>query len=621
MRPLRAAAWACALLLAALPCAHAAVAVTLDQAVAVASDAARPSEVDFFSRGRRVTLPDNWRRTREGLQGVVWYALALDAPLQVAGRPEGGGNPVLVVPRLADGGDVWLNGGRLDIGAAGGLTRNRALWIELPAHELRPEGNVLHVRVSGSAQARGGLSQVTLGPAPALRLGYEVRRLLQTTVPQMLMFAVAICLAGAVPLWLKTRRPVDLMFAGLGLAWLPRALLVLSPTSGVPSQAGWVLAVASTLIANTLIVMMVLELSKWTDRLWKRYLHTLWAVAGMAFAASAALGLLGALRPAVVAALHVPMVLLMAVPVLAQIELSWRTRRPADIFAALTLLAWWWAVLHDLGVGLDRAAFDSFFWAPIAGLFMLLSLVWRTLQSLALQRGSAEREISKAVAHASSAHGMALEEMRAEFDRKKAEERQAVLAAERTRLLHDLHDGMGSQLITALRMVRRDNVPRDEVAKVIEDSLEDIRLIIDSLDLEERDLLPLLGNLRYRLEPRLNALGVALHWDVELLPELDYLSPETGLNIVRIVQEAVNNAVRHGAAGNITVRVRATGQAIELSISDDGCGFDVAGKAAAGSPKRGLGAMRARGHKLGGEVRVASGPAGTQVMLTLPLRR
>jgi len=180
---------------------------------------------------------------------------------------------------------------------------------------------------------------------------------------------------------------------------------------------------------------------------------------------------------------------------------------------------------------------------------------------------------------------------------------------------------MGSQLITALRMTRRDGVPREEVARVIEDALEDMRLIIDSLDLAERDLLELLGNLRFRLEPRLNAIGVALQWDVEPLPELDYLSPETGLAIVRIVQEAVNNALRHGAARTITVHARPRGPAIELWVIDDGCGFDTGRPYEGGAAHRGLGAMRARTARLGGSIRFSSGPGGTRVELTLPLSR
>lgn len=584
-----------AVLLLAAPVARATEAVKIDTARAIAASAARPADVDFAAADA-VRLPDNWRRTRAGFAGVVWYEVALDPALAALGTREG---LALTLPRMADGGDLWLNGERLDVRAAGEFTRNRTPWIDIPPQLLKEAGNRLLVRVRGSADARGGLSELALGGAAALRPGYELRRLFQNGIPQTLTFSVVICVFGAIPLWLKTRRRMDFLFALLCIAWLPRALLILAPSAGTPSQWGMLLAHASTLLSNALIVVLMLEHSRWQGPFWDRYLRVLWGAVVACFAAGALLAALGEMRPTYLALLLWPYFSLALVPVGAQVRQAWRTRRRSDVSMAVTLVAWCVAVVHDFGVGLDKTAFDALFWAPTAALLVLLNLIWRTLESLALKRGTADHEISQAV----------------------AEERQAVLLAERNRLLHDLHDGLGSQLITALRMTRRDEVPREEVARVIEDSLEDMRLIIDSLDLEEHDLLPLLGNLRYRLEPRLNALGVALHWDVEVLPELDYLSPETGLSIVRIVQESVNNAVRHGGARNITVRVRAAGDRIELTVADDGRGFDPEAAPAAGAPRRGLAAMRMRAQKLGGALALASGESGTQVTLALPLQR
>jgi two-component system NarL family sensor kinase len=88
---------------------------------------------------------------------------------------------------------------------------------------------------------------------------------------------------------------------------------------------------------------------------------------------------------------------------------------------------------------------------------------------------------------------------------------------------------------------------------------------------------------------------------------------------VRIVQEAVNNAVRHASAKTITVRARPNGATVELSVLDDGAGFEPR----PGAPRagRGLNAMRSRAAKLGGELAVQSDKKGTRVLLTLPQRR
>lgn len=554
-----------------------------------AEAAQRPTELTGSSEA--IALPDNWLRTRPEFSGAVWYVIDLDAALAPLG-PEPSGL-ALLARRAADQAEFWLNGERLDSGSR--FSRYRTLWMELPRHVLKPQGNVLHVRLSGVPDVRAGLSVLEMGARGELRMRYEVRHFFQTTVPQVLTFAVLVSFFGAVPLWLKTRRRADLLFAGLTLSWMPRALVVLSPSSGAPGPGGWLIALGSTLVSATLMVLLVLEIMGWKGSFWRRYERLLWIVAALAFAAGVVLAFRGLLRPAQYAMLLWATFGLFAVPAIKQVLVAGQARRTRDVVLAVTLVTWYLACLHDLAIAADVTGFHAIFWAPTPALAVLLSLIWLGVEGLALKRGSADHEIR--------AH------------------REEVIAAERSRLLHDLHDGLGSQLITALRMTRREGVPREEVARVIEDSLEDMRLIIDSLDLEERDLLPLLGNLRYRLEPRLNAIGVALHWDVEALPELDYLTPETGLAIVRIVQEAVNNAVRHGPARNITVRVRANAQAVELSVRDDGQGFTVASPPGNGAPQRGLGAMRARAAKIGGTLALDSGPQGTAVTLALPLAR
>jgi signal transduction histidine kinase len=191
----------------------------------------------------------------------------------------------------------------------------------------------------------------------------------------------------------------------------------------------------------------------------------------------------------------------------------------------------------------------------------------------------------------------------------------AAVNAERARILQDVHDGMGAQLITALHLARREDGDRRQLARHIEEAIEDLRLIIDSLDITEQDLLPLLGNLRYRLAPRLHALNIELAWHVSPIPPLNYLTPGSALSVLRIVQEAINNALQHAHPSRITVSVQRIGGQIVISVSDNGHG----GVADMDSAGRGLRGMRARADKLGGQLDIASGGQGTEVKLSLPL--
>jgi len=579
-------------------------------------DAVRPQEVDFAA-ARDTALPDNWLRTRPTFRGVVWYAVPLDGALAALSM-RSDEERVVLVPRVADRGEFWLNGERLPTEI--GVTRNQTLWLPLPPHALRPAGNFLQVRVEGVGEVRDGLSTLELGTASALRLAYETRRLFQTLIPVLLLILLAGAGFAALPLWLKTRRHAHLLFLLLSVCWLPRNLAVLRPDAGVPSEIALVVVLVTSLFGSALTGMLVLEFLGAQGRFWRQFERGMVGAAALLSAAGITWALSATLTPRVLIMLHWPLFVFLLVVLITQIRAAALDPRPPQIAIAAALTLWSVAASHDLGQITDFVSFDSILWTPAAIFVMFSALAWRTIAGLALARSSADMEVHHALTRVSDEHGRALEQLRVEYDRKKEDEHNAVIARERSRLLHDLHDGMGSQLITALRMTRREEVPREEVARVIEDSLDDMRLIIDSLDLEERDLLPLLGNLRYRLEPRLHALGIALQWDVEPLPELDYLTPETGLAVVRIVQEAVNNALRHASPHLIRVRARSDAQDIELSVSDDGHGFDTQ-LDKRDVNHRGLTGMRMRAHGLRGQLTIDSGSTGTRVTLRMPLHR
>ena len=89
--------------------------------------------------------------------------------------------------------------------------------------------------------------------------------------------------------------------------------------------------------------------------------------------------------------------------------------------------------------------------------------------------------------------------------------------------------------------------------------------------------------------------------------------------VLRVTQEAVANAARHGGPGQVTVVVRADGERVRLEVADDGRGFDVPAQAAGGG--LGLHTMRDRVTELGGGLDIDSAPgAGTRVRAWFPSR-
>jgi signal transduction histidine kinase len=156
------------------------------------------------------------------------------------------------------------------------------------------------------------------------------------------------------------------------------------------------------------------------------------------------------------------------------------------------------------------------------------------------------------------------------------------------------------------------------VLAALQDSLDDLRLLMDSADMG-RQLRGALVAWRSRWDPRLTALDIALDWEVS--DELDTvnLHADAVLQVMRILQEATANVVKHAGATRMRLRVRREASGLRVEVCDNGAGLP----AAAPRPgARGLRNMQNRARLLGGQLVVESLPAperGTRVALQLPL--
>ena len=208
------------------------------------------------------------------------------------------------------------------------------------------------------------------------------------------------------------------------------------------------------------------------------------------------------------------------------------------------------------------------------------------------------------------------------FDRLRESERVKASAQERQRIMQDMHDGLGSQLLSSLMLVERGALTNEQVAQILRESIDDMRLAIDALAAENSDLLAALGNMRYRMEPRLKVAGMELQWDARGLPEDVDIDPDAVLPVLRIVQEALTNAIKHSRARAVRVTLGVDhggdSQSLSIRVTDNGRGL----AAAPGAPGsgRGLLNMRNRAGKIGAVLKVETVPgAGTMILLRLPL--
>jgi signal transduction histidine kinase len=199
-----------------------------------------------------------------------------------------------------------------------------------------------------------------------------------------------------------------------------------------------------------------------------------------------------------------------------------------------------------------------------------------------------------------------------------AEHERGVMS-ERQRLLRDMHDGVGASLISALKMIELGQMSLDEAAQVLRECLDDLRLVIDSLEPIDHDLVTLLATLRYRLGDRLDRAGIVIEWAMADAPPLPWLHAPQALEVLRIVQEALANVLKHSRATRVRVSLALEEMperdaSLVLRVEDDGVGFDSAATASG----RGLRHMRQRAIQIGGLFSIEAKPGnGTRVCLHL----
>jgi signal transduction histidine kinase len=194
--------------------------------------------------------------------------------------------------------------------------------------------------------------------------------------------------------------------------------------------------------------------------------------------------------------------------------------------------------------------------------------------------------------------------------------RDAAVAEERQRIMSDMHDGIGAQLILALSLAEREDASTRDVVAVLRECIDDLRLTIDSFEASDNELLPALGNFRHRIERRLRPVGIELEWRVSDLPALPYLSPGNLLHILRILQEAFANVLKHAEASRIRLEADLLPERrrVRLRVSDNGRGFIVPAHNG-----RGMGNMARRAASIHADLSVSSSATGTIVELLLPL--
>lgn len=197
-------------------------------------------------------------------------------------------------------------------------------------------------------------------------------------------------------------------------------------------------------------------------------------------------------------------------------------------------------------------------------------------------------------------------------------ERSKAILEERERIMRDMHDGIGGQLVASLALLERedDSEIKRNIYTVLTDCLNDLRLIIHSLSMQNSVLSSLLADFKYRTSRKLEQLDITLDWHVADQAENLNIKPQTGLHLLRILQEAFTNILKHANADSIVFSATPSEQGFQIMIQDNGQ-FTLDNLNHQG---HGITNMKTRAQKLGGNLVIEQSAAGgCRIILDIPV--
>lgn len=490
---------------------------------------------------------------------------------------------------------------------------NRPYIIPVPQKLLRDAGNELVLRVGSDRQFSLGFGTVKVGSQEVLGRLYNYQQFWRVTGSAAANYAMLFLTFAAFLMWMARRSETEIFWLVMtGLLWFVRDFHFFAEES--PLDPYWFQQVSYyslyfAVAASLSFCVAFLKLPNY-----RRIIAILFAIGVALCIFRAAITSTNRTDLATsLATLGVSLV------ICGLMVADWLRHRTLESAALIAIVLFTTALgFHDVGriPNVNWWQGLGFHIQPYTGLLLfsvfLLSVGRKYLRALVeveTLNASLEQRV-EAATHALAA---------SEHARQKIEVEHAV-GIERERLMREMHDGIGSNLVTALAVVKKQGE-----APVAEETLQraitDLKLTVDSLAPVEGDVVALLANLRHRMEPDMEKAGVKCIWLVEPCPSLDWLDAPNALHMLRIIQEGVGNVLSHASATSITIACRPTERegrdGVELVLADDGRGFVAANVSGNG---RGLSNMHIRASQLGAELRIESDVgAGSKLSLWLPV--
>ncbi len=559
--------------------------------------------------GTSTRLPYHWDKLHGAVSGQARFRLSV--PVQDTSAPLG-----LYIPRLGNTYAIRVNG---DLFASFGTVpanlyddaATEPRYFAIPPRLLAAT-TVIEIDIGVTGGRQGGLSDVTVGPENEVYPVYQANHFWQVTGARVVVIVSAVLGLLALLLWARQRDPAYLAYGVGELLWAVQTVRMLVEHAPLPWPWWGVIPLAAFNAAPPLLcrfALIIMGAEKGRVALMANALILLAVPAAL-------LTMLGGMLwipPLFQGLITLTSALMAWVVISAAVRSNVHEKRILGVAVALIVAC---AVRDVLVLRLSANNYDVVPWIRFAWVGFGVSLAWIIAERLR-KESAAARAANDNLSEQLRARDA---ELGAAFERQRAEEKLLGAAEERQRLMRDLHDGLGSQLVGALRVAQQPTASRDDITRQLRGAVDQLKITVDAMQETDGDIASVLGATRYRLAPRLQAAAIHLQWDVGRLPMLPGWGVRQSYQLQMILFEAFTNMVVHSGATSARLSAQQVDQdgtpTIEITITDDGKGFDTDAAAPGG---KGLANMRQRAAAIASTLQITSVPGDTRLRITIPV--
>ena len=203
------------------------------------------------------------------------------------------------------------------------------------------------------------------------------------------------------------------------------------------------------------------------------------------------------------------------------------------------------------------------------------------------------------------------------FSNKMQIQSELIVEKERWRMMQDMHDGLGSQLIGLQHAVKNPNADPQMLGNMVRSSIEELRMNINSLGQQHSHISSMLGALRERLELMIQQQGKTLEWAVAHTPEISSINHAVIHQVEKMVLEVFTNIAKHSDATKIKLdAVYLENGCVCVTIKENGKGYDVSRISSPAS--KGLVGLYDRAKSIGAKLSINEN--GCEIKINIPTK-